>query len=154
MKEMKKIFVLNAMNTKNRTFSHFILVLFSLSVLTGALSGCTSMNGKFDCNVGSGGKCAPMNHINQMANYGVFNDSQLQATKTNKMNKTHLTPMEAPTYVYRTPDGLPIRSGESIQKIWIGPYEDDAGNYHEPSYVYVVSKKGKWLGESASAIQD
>lgn len=148
MKEMKKIFVLNAMNTKNRTFSHFILVLFSLSVLTGALSGCTSMNGKFDCNVGSGGKCVPMNHINKMADYGAFYESQPhKVSSAQAKNQGYVYPLN-------TPGGSPIRSGESIQQIWIGPYEDASGNYHEPSYVYVVSKKGRWIGEPANAIQD
>ena len=40
------------------------------------------------------------------------------------------------------------------KQIWIGPYEDVNGNYHEPSYVYVVVKNGSWIGEPVSTIQD
>jgi hypothetical protein len=37
------------------------------------LSGCVGMGSKFDCNVSSGGKCLPMDKINQMADAGMFN---------------------------------------------------------------------------------
>lgn len=47
-----------------------ILLIFSLAIL---LSGCAGMNGEFDCNVSSGGKCLPMDQINKMATAGAFN---------------------------------------------------------------------------------
>jgi len=48
----------------------------------------------------------------------------------------------------------PIRSNEKIQQIWIGPYEDTNGNYHEAAYVYAVVKKGRWIGNPISAITE
>jgi type IV conjugative transfer system lipoprotein TraV len=57
-------------------------------------------------------------------------------------------------YPMNTFEGKPIRSGENVQQIWIGPYEDNDGNYHEPSYIYSVTKKGQWIGEPVKEIQD
>lgn len=113
------------------------------------LSGCAGMGSKFDCNVDSGGRCTPMNHINKMADYGAFNDDHYYK-KRNLMQ----TRNKKSGYPLKTFDGAPIRSGESIQQIWIGPYEDITGNYHEPSYVYTVIKPGKWIGEPVGVIQD
>lgn len=42
-------------------------------VLVFLLSGCAGMGSKFDCNVSSGGKCLPVDKINQMADAGMFN---------------------------------------------------------------------------------
>jgi hypothetical protein len=50
-------------------------------------------------------------------------------------------------------EGKPIRKAESVQQIWIGPYEDQDGNFHEPSYVYTVTKKGTWIGDPPKDIQ-
>jgi conjugal transfer pilus assembly protein TraV len=111
------------------------------------LSGCAGMGSKFDCNVSSGGKCASMNHINKMVDQGAFNDSQ---TDKNKLIQTKYKQR----YLSNSFEGAPIRSNESIQQIWIAPYEDANGNYHEPSYVYSVVKNGSWIGEPAGVIQD
>ncbi|MEI8055423.1 MAG: type IV conjugative transfer system lipoprotein TraV [bacterium] len=105
------------------------------------LSGCAGMNSSFDCDVGSGGKCAPMHHINKMANYGAFTEKSLKA---DNLKLAEVKDMGAKQKIYGT---LPIRSNEEIQQIWIGPYEDANGNYHEASYVYSVIKKGRWSSD-------
>lgn len=133
---------------KPTSFLRFLAISI-FSVFAVFLSGCAGMNGKFDCNVSSGGKCAPMNHINKMADRGAFNDNSF-FKKNNPMqigNKKNGYPLN-------TFDGAPIRSNESIQQVWIGPYEDVSGIYHEPSYVYTVVKKGSWIGEPVNVIQD
>lgn len=127
-----------------------ITILIGFAFVIPGLSGCMSMGSKFDCDVSSGGKCAPMHHINRMADQGAFQEKHFygQANsaqiKSNKVNGYPLT----------TFDGAPIRSNESVQQIWIGPYEDVSGDYHEPSYVYTVVKKGRWIGEPASVVQE
>lgn len=125
------------------------IFLVSLLVFTIFLSGCTNMNGQFDCNASSGGRCAPMNQINKMADYGMFREAAPHKA-------TNFTEAKNQNYGYplNTFAGAPIRNSENVQQIWIGPYEDVNGNYHEPSYVYTVIKKGSWIGEPAAAIQD
>jgi hypothetical protein len=99
------------------------------------LSGCAGFGNKFDCNVDSEGRCIPMHQVNQMANYGAFAEkpskSILIEKKENKNNQN----------IY---GAEPARTNEKIQQIWIGPYEDANGNYHEGSYVHAVVKKSSW----------
>lgn len=102
------------------------------------LSGCVGMGNKFDCNVDSGGRCAPMHHINQMANYGAFTE---RLPKADKSVLAEIKDMGTKQNIYGT---TPIRSNEKTQQIWIGPYEDANGNFHEGSYVYAVVKKSSW----------
>ena len=120
---------------------------FTIPVLSIFLSGCMGMGSKFDCNVDSGGKCVPMHHINQMANYGVFNEKPY---KVNNQNQILAKNMKGTGIGNETP----IRSNEKTQQIWIGPYEDTNNNYHEASYVYAVVKKGGWANNPVSAITE
>ena len=115
------------------------------------LSGCAGMNSSFDCDVGSGGKCAPMHHINKMANYGAFNENSFGAAKENAVARAENKIKIKNGYPSNAFDGTPIRSNESVQQIWIGHYEDASGNYHEASYLYTVIKKGRWIGNPVSA---
>ena len=122
-------------SNKNRLL---IVKYFIVPILTVFLSGCMGMGSKFDCNVDSGGRCIPMHHVNQMANYGAFTE------KPYKADKLILTEKKENKNIQNTYGTVPIRSSEKIQQIWIGPYEDANGNYHEGSYVYAVVKKGSW----------
>lgn len=115
-------------------------VILIISVL---LTGCAGMNSNFDCNAGPGGSCQPMDQINKEANSGAFNAAPIvTASQTN-------TALGYPFAAYK---GQPIRIGESVQRIWIAPFEDQDGNYHEPSYVYTVVQKGHWLGSPVKEI--
>ena len=110
------------------------------------LTGCVGMNSSFDCNVSSGGRCAPMDRIHKMADRGEFSDRvQSKALQKRIVAYKKRSSIYCPEASFV---GYPNRSAEVIQKIWIGPYEDANGHYHEPSYVYSVVKKGEWIGEA------
>ena len=116
------------------------------------LTGCVGIGSKFDCNVNSGGKCAPMQQINKLADAGVFHNNhqaELNLLATNKINNY------SATKVAGVPQrGAPLRSNETVQQIWLGPYEDNTGNYHAATYVYSVVKKAQWLGEPTKVGQE
>jgi conjugal transfer pilus assembly protein TraV len=131
------------------SFSRF-LACSIFAFFVSFLSGCAGMGHQFDCNVSSGGKCAPMHNINKMADHGAFNDSQAHKGSTRNLIQMRYKK----EYPLNSFDGRPIRSNESVQQIWIGPYEDVNGNYHEPSYLYTVVKNGSWVGEPVGVIQD
>ncbi len=49
-------------------------------------------------------------------------------------------------YRVATPNiGQPVRNGEKVQKIYIFPYQDAGGNYHETSIMYAILKKPHWV---------
>ena len=97
------------------------------------LMGCASMKKSQVCNIGTDGKCGSLDAV---------------------FNKQEKEKKEVIGYPLSGYAGSPIRSGENVQQIWLGPYEDEDGNFHEPSYVYTVVKKGIWFGEPAEAIQN
>jgi len=111
-----------------------VIILLFLFIL---LTGCSSTGKHSDCHLSSAGpdgKCDSVSLIN--------------ATKNAKDGDKFYG------YPINSFEGKPIRKGENVQQIWIGPYEDSDGNYHEPSYVYSVIKKGIWIGEPVKEIQD
>ncbi len=117
--------------------ARIIFLIFPLG-----LTGCVGMNSSFDCNVTSGGKCAPMTTINEMVDRGGFRKIKGKTIGYNQyFNNTNMI----------NSDQL-LRSNESVQQIWIAPYEDTNGIYHDASSVYFVAKKGSWNGKPPIAI--
>jgi len=109
------------------------------------LTGCAAMDSSFDCNVGSGGKCASMPTINKMANRGMFHSSRSRASRAIDYKLPDVN------YDAREKDSL-LRLNESVQQVWIAPYEDTSGIYHDASSIYMVAKKGRWTGKPPLAI--
>jgi hypothetical protein len=114
------------------------------------LSGCMGIGGQFDCNVNSGGRCAPMHHINRMANYGAFNEKLYKVNNQDLIYAGNKRDQQV-NNVFSNP---PLRSNEEIQKVWIAPYEDIHGNYHGGSYVYSIVKQGRWIGSPTLVVTE
>ncbi len=121
------------------------------------LAGCAGMNSSFDCNVTSGGRCVPMMSINEMVNRGAFQRTKLKPNSTidyskysNRAASSNTSPN--PSNADAANNHLPLRINESVQQIWIAPYEDASGIYHDTSLVYVVAQKGHWMGRPSMAV--
>lgn len=133
-----------------------IILLLIVLPCTGLLSGCAGMNSKFDCEVNGQGMCAPLDRVNRLADQGAFNTTSENAGKiSSSINETGAINTTQPSshYAVDTPKpGEPIRYGETVQRVWIAPYQDTQGNYHEPSYVYTVVEPGHWVGVPAQEV--
>ena len=126
-----------------------IISIFISSIF---LSGCVGMGNNFDCNVDSGGRCAPMHQINHMANYGSFSSTGTFANQSYALDKSKTVKRKDSNTQPNIDGAMPprsnlLRSNEKVQQIWIGPYEDTNGNYHEGSNVYTVVKKSEWINK-------
>ena len=115
-----------------------------------ALTGCAGMNSQFNCNKvgGKGVGCASLDQVNSMVNQGAFNNTSTSSNQNIKPSYTSGFSVAAPTA------GTPVRYSETIQQVWIAPYEDTSGNYHEPSMVYAVIQPSHWIGLPVEAIQN
>ncbi|WP_298624840.1 type IV conjugative transfer system lipoprotein TraV [uncultured Legionella sp.] len=98
------------------------------------VTGCTKLNSEFDCPAPSGGSCKRMDQVYNLINGegGVAQESLAVAPSRN------------PLIVEGRP-GDPLRYGEGVMRVWIAPYEDTEGNYHQASQVYSVVQKGHWI---------
>ena len=119
------------------------------------LTGCTGMNSDFGCNAAAGDSCTPVSRVNEMANAGKYNGGQTVEGHIEGVSGVKTFSYNDVGYNVTTPKpGEPIRYGESIQRIWIAPYEDASGNYHDPSYIYTIIKPSHWIGVPANEIKD
>ena len=109
-----------------------------LSCLT--LTGCSTLNEEFDCPAPKGGSCKRMDQIYDMVNgeNGVGQERLAVAPNKNPL-------------MVATGQGEPRRYGEGVMRLWIAPYEDTDGNYHQANQIYSVVREGQWHQNQADA---
>ena len=133
IKKMKKLFL--------------ILILPILALL----SGCAEMNSKFDCPMRPGVSCRSLDEVNAKVDSGEIGSSSTVLTyhpSTKNISPHQIVPRLFSELRVRKP----LRYGESVQRIWIAPFEDTAGNYHQESDIYTIVKPGHWIGYPVKAI--
>jgi len=110
-----------------------ILFLFMPILLT----GCSSMNSKFDCPNKPGVNCRSLDQVNNMVDRGILGRSSSKERVVSKFysikSKTAFNNL-VPT----------LRSDEQVIRVWIAPYQDTNNNYHNESTVYTVARKSNW----------
>jgi conjugal transfer pilus assembly protein TraV len=130
----------------------FVMVIFVL-INIGLLSACTT-NSSFDCPNKAGVNCRSLDQINRMVDNGqIHGRTQMdvrEETKTNLVDGAEFQSFPtAPPFI----PGQPIRYGETVQRIWIAPYEDTDGNYHQDSLIYAIMKGGHWIGKPVKTVR-
>jgi len=101
------------------------------------LSGCAGLSHNFDCPMKSGIRCESLDQVNAQIDHGeIGNDNLSSQRKFKEVSQKSMYSIK----------GEPLRYGENVQRIWIAPFEDTAGNYHQASEVFVVTKPGHWIG--------
>lgn len=127
--------------TKQITLS-FIL-LFSVF-----LTGCSSMNSKFDCPNKPGVTCRSIDQVNDMVDRGVIGrDISIRNIHTSKFYSIYPIKNNSNTASAFNPTNLspsPLRSGEQVVRVWVAPYQDVNSNYHNESTIYTIVHKSNW----------
>lgn len=124
------------------------IIFITIAVVT--LSACSSMNGSFDCPNRAGVNCKSLDQINGMVDAGEIHEDINATERDDSFNKKEFDAY--PNQVTYQP-GTPLRYGETVQRIWIAPFEDTEGNYHQDSVMYAVVKGGHWIGSPVKSIQ-
>lgn len=120
-----------------------IMFILSVSIV---LTGCSAMNSEFDCPMKPCIRCESIDSINARVDRGEFGN-----TKPTLLPSHHLQ-CEAIDRSPRTGScsysakGGPLRYGETVQRMWVAPFEDKEGNYHQESDIYTVVRPGHWIG--------
>ena len=109
-----------------------------------SLVACSSMNSGFDCPNKAGVNCKSLDEINRMVDSGQIREqSQSGVAPPTSTAATEFQPYPLMTELR---GGIPLRYGETVQRLWIAPFEDTEGNYHDASLIYAVIKEGRWIG--------
>lgn len=123
----------------------------SFLVVTGiiTLAGCAGMTSPPSCPDSTGLTCARVDQINTMIDRG-----QLGVTPIGQVPQGAAGPFHnfSASYPSSASSGEPIWNGEKVMQVWMAPYEDNAGNYHQASMINTVVKPGHWVGEEVKEI--
>lgn len=123
------------------------------------LPGCAEMNSKFDCPIKSGVRCMSLSQVDAKISQGKISHSAADESNNNRnhFNTNELTYPSSQKNIVSTKQGVlktPYRSHETVQHIWVAPFEDIAGNYHEENHIYTVTKPGHWINDPVKEIND
>ena len=139
---------------------HQLKIIFICIPFLGLVS-CAGMNSNFGCDARAGDSCTPVSKVNQNAQAGDYDNADSgdlsQSSESNTQTFGYANKTENSNAGYNVPTpipGQPIRFGDTVQRIWIAPYEDASQNYHEPSYVYTVLDKSHWIGLPAQEVNE
>lgn len=125
--------------------------------LTIALAGCASTgSSNFSCPAPNTGMCKPIHEVDKMVSNGELGQDNPSSTNANTMSAQQTagafdnfsTPYPASII---TP-GAPLRIQEQVMALWVAPYQDKQGNYHDPSTLYTVIEPGRWAANPVTAV--
>lgn len=132
-----------------------------LSALLAALAGCSGLDasGSFGCRAPDGVNCQSLSGVYANSLEGTLPSQQINKKDhdededdepevkpyDNSTDKVSLSPklMAAPS------SGVPIRKPPQVLRVWVAPWEDDAGDLHDQSYFYTQIAPGKWVIEAS-----
>ena len=71
-----------------------------------------------------------------------------ESSSTSKINLSLYADAHSEVFAteYHPNANQPLRYGETVQKLWVAPFEDKEGNYHNSSEIFVITKGGHWIG--------
>lgn len=113
--------------------------LFILTMVNFLLCSCAQLNDSFDCPMKPGIQCKSLDEVNTLVDRGAFKERKACADEISSIDFT-------------VDEVQPLRYGETVQRLWIAPYEDQTGNYHKVSEIFVITKPGHWLNQPLKEI--
>lgn len=128
----------------NKAYKRGILLLAVLHLTAcGSFSGLDATS-RFACQAPNGVLCESMSGI-----YSTAMQHNLPGQQVKLGNQANSISPNKNTGVMTTPvdSGMPIRTAATILRLWIAPWEDNDGDLHDQSYVYVPIDSGRWVIE-------
>jgi conjugal transfer pilus assembly protein TraV len=106
------------------------------------------MNSSFDCPNKAGLNCKSLDQINEMVDNGnIRGRTQLSTEKATEVEVAGNTEFQSYPMIASFIPSQPLRYGETVQRIWIAPFEDNEGNYHQENVMYSIMQSGHWIGQ-------
>lgn len=104
--------------------------------LTLSLAGCGgALNSNFDCPNKPGVMCRSLDQVNSMVNRG-------ELGKDDGIRKAGTEGFSHVVSILKTT--RPLRANDQVMRIWIAPYQDKDGNYHDEGMLYTVVAQSHW----------
>lgn len=123
--------------------------LLFLIIISCLMAGCAGMNAKFDCPRKPGVYCESLDQVNARVSRGELGNNTSEYSKP-------ITFQSAATIQDSNArlKGLkePLRYGETVMHLWVAPFEDAEGNYHQASDIYTVVHPSFWIHHPPKSI--
>lgn len=131
---------------------------FILCISFMGLIGCSGLDNP--CNDQGAGHCASVTTAYDNSLKNTVNETDLPRGDDGKGGGGWFSSEKKPslseaykmqnTYSQIPKDGVALRTQTKTMRVWILPYEDDVGLYHDQQYVYAVIKNGGWMFKSVN----
>ena len=113
------------------------------------IAGCGNLSGldskdSFACKAPDGVLCASMTGIYSNAQQSNLPGQQFQKSADPQPSETTGSTRPGSVMTQALQTGAPIRSAPRILRVWFAPWEDNDGDLHDQSYVYLGVDAGKW----------
>ena len=106
------------------------------------LSGCTTPKSSFDCSYGKGVGCHSITEVNNMVNEGDFDKTSLKQAPLEIANqKVHSIDSRQ---ILSSDTSIVQRVTEEHLRVWVAPFQDEQGQFHEGSVIHAVLRPGFW----------
>lgn len=138
------------------------LLVATATALTGCASTMSGLDAKseFSCAAPDGVTCTSLSGVYANA---IQNNLPSQNPHRNKaQNEAGDDPKSANRLAHGVPvpvitgkvptSGDPVRSPVQVVRVWLAPWEDEFGDLHDQSYIYMVLNFGKWNIEHNRAV--
>lgn len=117
-------------------------IIMLIIAMIGSLTGCEMMNSSYDCPLSEGASCMSLHDMDAAVSQGIYpkgvaGSNVASSTDAKEIYVQHKDLM---------PGTYPKRTRDMVAKIWLAPYEDSNGNYHEQSNMYTVIENSTWSG--------
>lgn len=150
------------MHKTSRLTSTMGLRLLSASLVL-LLVGCASAGSStFSCPSPSTGMCSSVGTVDTMVKTGQLNNTSSQSgasTQTASASANGDATGSFGNFSTPFPDsvitpGEPLRIQEQVMPVWIAPYQDKEGNYHDAATLYTIVHPGTWAGNPVPEVDD
>lgn len=117
------------------------LSLLAMSII---LVGCSSSSETFDCPAGKGLGCKSITEVNAIVS------QEEETSKKDALEKSAPAVAQKPgkEVSYSAKDssvpGSVRRAQDEHRRVWMAPFEDEEGNFHEASVIHTLVKPGAW----------
>jgi len=130
------------------------------ALLMVGVSGCAGHGETFDCAPGIGAQCKSISQVNEMVDHTSSQEKlELEGQRSKLANvSSNVSPIDL---VSGTRVSHPSWGGKRTLKVWVAPFTDMDGNFHETAIVHISqtglpygersydsSQSGKSLGDS------
>lgn len=115
---------------------------FCFSLLAAFLSGCSGSSESFDTEPGKGVGFRSISEVNKMVDRGQIDGIKKQEDGV----ISPIVTVEKPSMFDFIPggDSKVMRRPEEHIRVWVAPFQDAVGNFHEGSVVHTLLNHGTW----------